>query len=143
MWKKHLNLTQIELQNEEWKVFQQTRQDRNFDIARDGWTGDFIDPTTFLDLIQSNNSHNHTGWKNAEYDALLEKAANIRDPEERLKVLYQAEELMLSDRPIIPLYLYAKPFLIHPDLQGWNPLLLDHHPYKHLDVVPSNDPFRF
>ena len=143
MWKKHLNLTQVELRNEEWKVFQQTRQDRNFDIARDAWTGDFIDPTTFLNLFHSNDSHNHSGYSNPEYDALLDRAANIRNPEERRALLYKAEELMLTDLPIIPLYWYAKPFLIHPDLRNWDPLLLDHHPYKYLDVVPSEAPFRY
>jgi oligopeptide transport system substrate-binding protein len=143
MWKKHLNLTQVTLENQEWKVFQQTRLDHNFDISRDGWTGDFIDPTTFLELFDSSNSHNHPGYDNPEYDALLAKAADIQDPGERLKVLYEAEKLMLSELPIIPILEYTKPFLIHPDLKGWNPLLLDHHPYKHLDVVPSGDPFKF
>jgi oligopeptide transport system substrate-binding protein len=143
MWKTNLNLNQVELQNEEWKVFQQTRQDHNFDISRDGWTGDFIDPTTFLNLFRSGDSHNHSRYSNPKYDELLEKAANIQDPQERLDVLKQAETVMLTDLPIIPIYTYAKPFLIHPDLKGWDPLLLDNHPYKHLDVVPSGTPFRF
>jgi oligopeptide transport system substrate-binding protein len=137
MWKTHLGLENVSINNQEWKVFQQTLKDLNFDVARSGWIGDFIDPTTFLDLMRSDDTNNETGWRNEEYDRLIQEAKNTPDLNLRDQKLHQAEEILLDFMPIIPIYWYARVFLLHPDVKNWNPLLLDNHSYKHIDLVPS------
>ena len=141
MWKKHLGIKTIKLRNQEWKVFQQTVIDMKYDIGRAGWIGDFVDPTTFLDLMRTTDSNNNTGYSNPDYDKALAEAALEVDPAKRQELLYSAEEKMLTDLPVLPIYWYTRVYLLHPDVQNWNPLILDNHPYKHIDVQPSGLPF--
>jgi oligopeptide transport system substrate-binding protein len=138
MWKTHLGLENVSINNQEWKVFQQTLKDLKYDVARSGWIGDFIDPTTFLDLMRSDDTNNETGWRNEEYDRLIQEAKNTPDLKLRDEKLHQAEEILLDHMPIIPIYWYARVFLLHPDVKNWNPLLLDNHPYKYIDLEPSS-----
>ena len=57
---------------------------RDYDIARSGWIGDYMDPNTFLDLFVTDGGNNRTGWSNSDFDALIAAAANSararRDP---------------------------------------------------------------
>ena len=47
----------------------------------------------------------------------------------------KAEKLFLDERPILPIYWYTRNYLIHNHVKGWDPLILDNHPYKFLDLV--------
>ena len=67
-------------------------------------------------------------------EELLKKAADTGNPEARYRILEEAERLFLSERPILPLYWYTRNYLIHQELKGWNPLILDNHPYKFLKL---------
>ena len=78
MWKKNLGIT-VQLQQQEWKVFQQTRKDGNYQIARHGWVGDYIDPMTFLDMWTSTSPLNYAGFANEEYDNLVSSAIKESD----------------------------------------------------------------
>lgn len=137
MWKKTLNLQNVKIENQEWKVYQKTVQDENYDVARSGWIGDYVDPSTFLDLLTSENTNNNTGWKNSEYDRILTESTRIRDPQERYAKMQEAEAILLDEVPILPIYWYTRVYLISPDVKNWNPLLLDMRPYKHIDLEPS------
>ncbi len=139
MWRNHLGIdtNKVSIRNQEWKVFQKTILDMEYDVARSGWIGDYIDPTTFLSLFTTGDSNNHTGWSNADYDRLLAEAAVIRDPAERYARLRAAEEVLLDELPIIPIYWYTTKYLIRPEVKNWHPLLLDTYPYKHARLVPQ------
>ena len=67
MWKKNLNIN-IVLHNEEWKVYLDSMRQTNYDIGRLAGDGDYVDPSTFLDLFMTDSGNNETGWSNAEYD---------------------------------------------------------------------------
>ena len=136
MWRTHLGIDtdKVTILNQEWKVFQKTVEDLRYDIARAGWIGDYLDPTTFLNLFRSTDTHNQTGWKNKDYDRLLLEAASIVDPEERYAKLQEAENILLDELPVTPIYWYTTKYLIHPDVKNWNPLLLDNHPFKFVDL---------
>ncbi len=99
-----------------------------------GWIGDYPDPTTFLDMWKTGDGNNRTGWSNMDYEALLARAEQTRDPGQRLRVLEQAEALFLSEMPIIPVYWYTTNYLLHDSVKGWHPLLLNNHPYKFVDL---------
>lgn len=106
MWRKNLGI-EIELKNEEWKVFQESRNNKNYIIARHGWTGDYSDPMTFLDMWTSNSGNNDAGYKNPEYDKAIDAARRELDPAKRMKLLHDAEDILMNDMPIIPVYYYT------------------------------------
>jgi len=129
MWKEALGI-HIELENVEWKVYQSRRKNRQYDIARAEWVADYVDPSSFLDVWLSGGGNNHAGWSSVEYDALLQKAAQTTDPLQRLDYFQRAETILMDELPIIPLLFLPSKSLIQPSVKGWNPSILDHHPYK-------------
>jgi len=115
-----------ELVNQEWKVFLRTRQERKeTELYRDGWVGDYNDPVTFLDLYTSDNPQNHSGYNNPDYDKLIEQASLEPDLAKRANILLHAEEILLEDAPIIPLYTYVSRHLVKPSIGGFATNLLD------------------
>jgi len=136
MWRQELNID-IDLINMEWKVYiEQTRNGR-YDIARAGWIGDYPDPNTFLDLWVTGGGNNRTGWSSPAYDALIREAAHTADNTRRHALFQEAEAILMAELPILPIYFYRSKSLVQPSVRGWNPNLLDHHPWKHLSLVPQ------
>jgi oligopeptide transport system substrate-binding protein len=131
MWRRELGI-EVRLINQEFKVVLAERRAGNYQILLSDWVGDYIDPITFLDLWRSDSGNNHTGWANSDYDALLFAAARTGDLAARATQLQRAEALMLAAAPIVPIYYNTHIFLVQPSVRGWNPTLLDHHPYKHV-----------
>lgn len=136
MWKKTLGIEKVRIENQEWKVYQQTVLDMNYDVARAGWIGDYIDPTTFLGILRGGDSNNNTGWSNPEFDELFAESFHARDRRARYDMLRQAEAILLDEAPVLPIYWYTRVYLLHPDVRNWRPLLLDNHPYKHIELIP-------
>jgi oligopeptide transport system substrate-binding protein len=131
MWRKELGID-AGLLNEEWKVYLDTQNARRYDVSRAGWIGDYDDPSTFLETFTTDSGNNRTGWSNPKYDALIKAAGRESDLKKRLEIFQQAEAILVEELPILPIYFYTRPFLIHPSVRGWNPNILDHHPYKHV-----------
>ena len=131
MWKKNLGID-ARLLNQEWKVYLDSQRQLNYQICRAGWTGDYVDPNTFLDMWLTDGGQNETGWSNKDYDRYIGEAARTGDAAARLELFQKAETILMDELPIIPIYHYTRQHLIAPKLKGWNPTLLDHHPYKHL-----------
>ncbi len=140
MWRKNLNLDPdtISINNQEWKVFQVTVFEKNYEMSRAGWIADYVDPTTFLDMWRTGDSNNNTNWASPTYDALLQQAALDQEPKHRLETLHKAEELLMEELPIIPIYWYTRVYAIHPRVQNWHPLVLDKHDYKQIYFAPAN-----
>lgn len=133
MWKKYLNIDVV-LVNQEWKVYLTSKQEGNFHIARMGWIGDYNDPMTFLDLWVKNGGNNNSGWFNSSYDSLINLAASTHDEKKRIEFFYEAEKILLSELPIIPIYFYTNVYLIHPKVKGWYPNILNLHNYKFISI---------
>jgi oligopeptide transport system substrate-binding protein len=129
MWKQNLGID-IRLVNEEWKVYLDSQATLNYQISRASWIGDYVDPNTFLDMWQTGNGNNRTGWSNKEYDSLIAEAARTTDPKARLEVFQKAEAILMDELPLIPLYFYTRVCLMRPEVKNWNPTILDDHPYK-------------
>ncbi len=126
MWQKDLGI-EVELVNQDWKVYLSREMVGDFQISRAGWIGDYEDPNTFLDLMRPNRGNNKTGWEDMSFDALVEKANTINNQTERYKLLNEAEKILIDNMPIIPLYTYVRVYQLHPDVKGFNPHILDHH----------------
>ena len=133
MWKKALGI-EIQLENMEWKVYLDATQRGTYDIARAGWIGDYVDPNSFLDMWVTGGGNNRANWSNADYDRLIREASTTLDPTQRFKTFSEAETILMKESPIMPIYSYRSKSLVDPSVQGWNPTILDHHPYKHLDL---------
>ncbi len=132
MWKKHLNI-EVGLVNQEFKVFFETQRQLNYQICRSrGWTGDFMDPSTFLEAFITKGSNNYTGWSNLEYDRLITEAAQTGDSQARFELFQKAEAILLDEAPIIPIYFYTQPYLLHPSVKGWYPVIINNRPYKYV-----------
>ena len=136
MWKQELGID-IDLYNQEWKVYLATRKARDFDIVRASWIGDYVDPNTFLSLITSDNGNNHTNWGSAQYDQLIRQAATEQNPKARLDLFQKAEKILIEDMPVIPIYFYVRSMLIDESVQGWSPNILDYHPYQDVWLKPT------
>jgi len=133
MWRKNLNI-EVELVNQEWKVYLDSQRELDYDISRAGWTGDYEDPNTFLDMWTSWSQQNQTGWTNAAYDDLIRKAGREANPVQRYEYFQQAEEILIDELPILPIYIYTRVYLLHPAVNGWYPTHLDHHPWKYIHL---------
>ncbi len=136
MWKKNLNID-VRLHNEEWKVYLDSMRRTNYSIGRAGWIGDFMDPSTFMDLFTTDSGNNETGWSNADYDRLCREASNTGDQAVRYAAYQKAEAILVDEMPIIPVYVYTNPRLIRPSVKGWYPNLLDQPNYKFIHLEPE------
>lgn len=137
MWKKVLGV-ETKLRNQEWKVFLETRRlKEETEIFRGGWIGDYDDPYTFSELLHSENEMNHSGYASKEYDALLRSASLKPAGKERTNDLLQAEQIMLNDMPVIPLYFYVSQHLIKPWVFGLEGNVMDHHYSKYVKILKA------
>ncbi len=130
-WRTQLG-ADVKLSNMENTSILDARRSGSFQLLRSSWTADYPDPQGFLELWMSDGGNNFTGWSNARYDALLAQARGTADQSGRFSLLAEAEALLMEESPIIPLHHYTHVFLLHPSVKGWQPSLLDHHPYKHV-----------
>jgi len=106
---------------------------KDFQVGDVGWIGDYNDPMAFLYLQQSQTGgQNYGGYNNPRYDALLAQADNEADIARRAALLAEAEQLLLDDAPIAPLYNYVNKNLVSPRVTGWVDNLVDHHRAKYL-----------
>ena len=137
MWKEELHIN-VGIENQENRVWIDTQRNMNYDIIRSGWIGSFMDPVTFLDMWTTGNGNNNTHWGDPKYDELIHQAARTGDAKVRLDLLRQAEELFLSKLPVVLVYWYTQGYLMQPSVKNWNPLVLDNHNYKFIDLGAAN-----
>lgn len=117
-WLKALGV-RVHLENKEWKVFLDELKHRQFQIARMGGLANINDPSTFLDYYRYlSSSNNHSQWTNPHFTELLEQADLSTDPEQRLELLKKAEQLLIDEMPIAPIYFYTGAFLKKPYVKG-------------------------
>lgn len=132
MWKQALGV-KTKLRNEEWKVYLNSRTQRQFEVIRAGWIGDYNDASNFLDLFRSDvGTMNPSSWANADYDALLQQAEKETDTKKRAELLQNAETILLADMPLIPIYHYTTQHLVSTKVTGWEDNVMDIHPTRFL-----------
>jgi len=117
MWKKNLGVS-VSLTNQEWKVYLQTRNTGDFQLARSSWIGDYADAMTFMDTLTSKNGNNHTRWGNPNYDKLVDQAKISTDPTVRMKAMHDAEKILMDEMPVIPIYFYTNKYLESTKVKG-------------------------
>jgi len=73
MWRDELGI-QMDLRQVEWAAYLNAQSQLDYDLSRSGWVADYNDANTFLGLFTSDDGNNRTGWKNAQYDDLVQRA---------------------------------------------------------------------
>ncbi len=135
MWRTHLGID-VAIVLQEGRVWSDSLRTRHYDLSIAGWVGDYLDPSTFLDLFRSGNGNNYTGWNNQTYDQLIADALKAGDNALRYPLYHQAEKLLMAEMPIGPLLYGRRNYLARPSVKGWEPNVLDLHPLKGVHLEP-------
>jgi len=117
MWKENLGVNAT-ISSQDWNVFLETRKEGDFQVARDGWLGDYNDPISFIDMWITGGGNNNAQWSNKEYDKIVSEIKSTTDAKERYTKMHEAEDILAKDMPIIPIYYYTDLYLISDKLEG-------------------------
>ncbi|MEI8215709.1 MAG: peptide ABC transporter substrate-binding protein [Eubacteriales bacterium] len=118
MWKTKLGITAT-IAQQEWSVFLNTRQNGEYQVARDGWLGDYNDPISFLDMFKTGNGNNDAKYSNPAYDKLISEIKATGDRTVRYAKMHEAETILMNDAAIAPIYYYVDIFLKDPKMTGF------------------------
>ena len=135
MWRQNLGII-FDIRSMDFGSYISAQQSLDYDVALAAWTGDYLDPTTFLLMWTEGNGNNNTGWHSPEYEALLDKAAHQADPAQRFELFRQAERMLMEQQPIAPITYRGRNYLLRPEVKNWHPLLLDNHPWGSISLEP-------
>ena len=133
-WKQNLGIT-VPLKNMETKTYLNYATKLEYKgFARLGYAADYVDPYSFLSIFATSGGDNATGWSNENFKELLDRANQTLDNAERYRLLAEAENLLLSEQPLIPLTTSSTNWLKKPYVKGMfaNPLTL--HPWKFVRI---------
>lgn len=120
-WRQHLGIT-VPLKSQEFKTFLQERNALRYEgLAQSLWSGDYIDPYTFLGLHYGKGNNGAAGFYDPKYDKMLDDANRELDPQKRYEKLARAEYYLLDVRPSIPLSINATNWMKKPYIKGMYP----------------------
>jgi oligopeptide transport system substrate-binding protein len=134
-WKTKLGLD-LELEAMEFKVLIKKRNDRDYQMARNGWIADYDDATSFLTLVQCDSDQNSQGNCNRDAEKLINDGNQSLDLAKRKSLLTQAAKKIMDDYPMIPLLQYTVPRLVKPYVGGYSTTnALDRYRGKDLYII--------
>ena len=143
MWKKELGID-VEIVNQEWKVYLAAQNNLDYQISRAAWTADYVDPSTFFDLMRARTGNNNTGYSNPAFEKRVSDSLSAPDVPARAGMLQEAEDMLMADLPVIPVYFNTRSYLIQPSVKGWYSNFLDDHSLKEVylddDSAPVDTP---
>ena len=134
-WNKNLGIN-VTLENAEWQVYLDKLSSLDYQIGRLGWIADYNDAYSFLEMYNSaDNGNNDTGWSNEEYTNLLKQSTTETDPAARLDLLKKAEEIIIAEFPVAPIYYYTNLYVVKDYVTGMEPDNLGNINLKDVDVT--------
>lgn len=107
-----------EIRQLEFAQYWECLYNQPYDIVRTGWGPDYDDPFTYLDMWDSRGGWNKTGWTSDEYNNLITEANQQSDFATRNNMFSEAEKLLLTEAPIIPLYMSRGALVMNDKLQN-------------------------
>ena len=114
---KEIGVT-LEVELMEWASFTPTRRNGDYEIARNGWVGDYSDPSNMLELMYSTNGNNDGKFNNADFDAAIDVSRTTTDAAERSAALHEAEDIMMAETSCCPVAYYNDFWLQSPKITG-------------------------
>jgi oligopeptide transport system substrate-binding protein len=128
----------VELEVQEWKTLVADTSQGNYELARFGNAATFPNPETeYLALFACGASFNRTKYCNPEFDRMLETIRSTADPVQRNRLVYQAEQLVVEDAVMIPLYVYTQRHLQKPYVRDLAINLVDQPPLYRAWLDPN------
>ena len=91
---------------------------KNFDLVLAGWSGDYPDAITYLDLFESTGGTNYGSYKNPQYDALVKTVRGTADQNVRIPALVKLEGIIAEDLPVGVLFHREKQYLVNKKVNG-------------------------
>jgi len=131
MWRQTLGI-KAQLLNQEWKVFVHSRKSKSRQAFRSGWIADYADALSFLELFTSDSRFNFYHYKNPAYDDLIEKIRTSSITFTKNQLVERAENILIHDMPVIPLYYYVSRHLVNVQILGYTDNISDRHLSKYL-----------
>ena len=120
-WKQNLGIT-IPLKSQEFKTFLKDRHDVQYvGFAQSLWSGDYMDPYTFLGLHYGYPNNGDAGFNDPKYNKMLDEANSELDPEKRYEMLARAEFYLMEQLPSVPLTINATNWMKKPYIKGMYP----------------------
>lgn len=114
-WRQNLGLENITVNSMQTKQVSANRQSGDYCMSLGGWSPDYNDAINFLDLWVTDGGNNDSFWSNEEYDNLIAQATAEADEEVRQQYLFDAEEILAAEMPIIPLYWQCQNYSYNKD----------------------------
>ncbi len=137
----------MNLENQEWATFLDTRKAGNYSIARNGWLGDYNDPISFLDMWTTQSGNNDVQFGKGDnanvkayslditdlgydtkvengtwaetYDVIISDIKTCTDTKTRYELMHRAEDLLMSTGCICPIYYYTDLYMISSNVSGF------------------------
>lgn len=131
MWKVELGI-ELELYNQEWKVYLDSLDNLDYDVTRSGWVAVYDDANQFLEIFTPGNPNNHTGWEDQTYRDLHAASMREPDPQRRHELLQQLDAMLIEQAVVAPIYHYTNAYLIDSRVKNWIPGPLDKRLYKYV-----------
>ncbi len=117
MWRTNLGIS-ITAQNVEGTVRRDLKRSGDYYMSWDGWTTDYMDPYSFMEILITGNIYNQGRYSSAEYDALVAEAANSNDQKVRNEKMAAAEKVAMDEMGAIPVYNSIKGYLESDKISG-------------------------
>lgn len=114
-WRQNLGIENIAVNSMQTKQVSANRQSGDYCMSLGGWSPDYNDAINFLDLWVTDGGNNDSFWGNEEYDNLIAQATAEADVEVRQQYLFDAEEILAAEMPIIPLYWQCQNYSYNSD----------------------------
>lgn len=114
-WRQNLGIENIAVNSMQTKQVSANRQSGDYCMSLGGWSPDYNDAMNFLDLWVTDGGNNDSFWGNEEYDNLIAQATAEADVEVRQQYLFDAEEILAAEMPIIPLYWQCQNYSYNSD----------------------------
>lgn len=117
---------EMNIDQQEWNVFLNTRKNGDFDIAREGWIMDYNDPINMLEMwtTESGNNDCQFGRDDSKkldwdaYDALISEIRTTSDLAARAEKMHEAEDILMDTGCIVPIYYYNDPYMVKDYVKG-------------------------
>lgn len=117
-WEEVLGI-QVLLEAVEPKMYFKRLSQKEYQLAAGSWTADYNDPINFLEVFKYKDAGtNNTNWENPKFIELLNQSALCRDSEERKRILGEAEQILMEQMPLIPVFHFALNYLERPGVEG-------------------------
>jgi len=117
MWQTELGIA-TELSNMDWNVYLDTRSAGDYDAAKDGWSSDYSDAMAFVEMFVTNGTNNPANYLDAGLDQLAAAAKMESDLGRRAELMHQAEDRIMEEAVIAPLYFYTNVYMLQDTIRG-------------------------